>query len=144
MHNPLILIADANAHIRCFLQRELTAQGFDVALVKVHTEILKWMDAVKRPDLVILDPDIPFIGGNAVLLRIRSKAPQVPVIVYTAYSEDAENPVFEQADAIVEKIPNPALLIRTVRWLLGDHEKSLPYEDACSGKETKPGGQVEK
>ena len=118
MPKHLVMIADANAHIRCFLKRELAAEGFDVLSAKMHAEVLRRLDTVPSPDLVILDPDLPFIGGDGTLAQIRSKKPLLPVIVYTAYAEDAENPLFAAADAVVEKIPNPALLIQTVQRLL--------------------------
>ena len=134
MSRPVVLIADANTHIRCFLKRELNAEGFDVISAKVHTEVLKQLETADKPDLIVLDSDLPYVGGVSTLLRLRSRAPQIPVVIYTVYSEDAEKPLYAEADAIVEKIPNPALLVRTIRNLLGRRGKSRTETAVISGK----------
>ncbi|MCF8110825.1 MAG: response regulator [Desulfobacteraceae bacterium] len=118
MYRPLVLIADANEHIRLFLKRELEAEGFAVVFSNVHTEVLGILAADQKPDLVVLDANLPFIGGVSTLLSIRSRAPNLPVVIYTAYSEDSGNPEFSWADAVVEKIPDPGPLIRTIKLIL--------------------------
>ena len=127
MPNPLILIADANAHIRFFLKREFTAAGFDVAAASVHTEVLHLLQAEQKPDLIILDPNLPFIDWDLAIAHIRGKAPRIPVVLFTPYAEDMENQDFSGPDAIVEKAPDLALLIKTVRNLL---DRSKPWTNA--------------
>ncbi|MCF8027817.1 MAG: response regulator [Desulfobacteraceae bacterium] len=118
MPNPLILIADANAHIRFFLKREFMAAGFDVVAASVHTEVLHLLQAEQKPDLIVLDPSLPFIDWDLAIARIRGKAPRIPVILYTPYAEELEKQDVSGPDAIVEKAPDPALLIQTARNLL--------------------------
>lgn len=143
MSKPVILISDSNAHIRCFLKREFIAKGFEVLAAKNHTEVLKYFEPVQKPDLVVLDPNIPFIGGALTLLRLLSKAPRTPVVIYTAYPEDAQSHLYEQAAAIVEKIPNPALLIQTIRNLLEYYEVTVPAAVIKSEARSDPGGSIE-
>ncbi|MBA2880319.1 CheY-like chemotaxis protein [Desulfosalsimonas propionicica] len=127
MPNPLILIADANAHIRFFLKREFTAAGFDVVAASVHTEVQHLLQAEQKPDLIVLDPNLPFIDWDLAIAHIRGKAPRIPVILYTPYAEDVGNQELSGPDAIVEKAPDTALLIQTARNLL---ERSNPWANA--------------
>ena len=144
MPRSLILIADANFHIRCFLKREIIAKGFEVISAKSHTDILERLETGRKPELVVLDPNIPFIGGVSLLHRIRSKAPQIPVIIYTAYPEDADSPLFARADAVVEKAPDPALLIRRIHELLG-RDGAISGEAGARPKvKSGPGEPIEK
>lgn len=115
---PLVLVADSNAHIRFFLKREFMAAGFELVFAKVHTEVLRLVQHDRKPDLIVLDTGLPFIDWASAAALIRSEAPQMPIIFYTPYAEDVENLVFSGADAIVEKTPDPALLITTVKNLL--------------------------
>ncbi len=119
MDKKKILIADSNRHIRQFLCRELMAEGFTVVQAGIHTEIFNQLDQEPCPDLLILDPDIPNIGGAAVMLQLLGRLPRVPVVVYSTYPENGEHPVLGQADAFVEKIANPAFLIKSIRNVLG-------------------------
>jgi len=144
MPKPLILIADANAHIRCFLKRELLAKDFEIIFAKSHMEVLKRLETGRKPDLVVLDPDLPFIGGVSALLRIKSKAPRIPVVIYTAYAEDADNPAYSRADAIVEKIPNPVFLVRTILDLLSGYGKDRSETGLGLKKNHDQGEQIEK
>jgi CheY-like chemotaxis protein len=130
MSCPLILVADSNAHIRFFLKREFMAAGFDVVFAKVHTEVLGFVQRQIKPDLIVLDPGLPFIDWSSAVARIRSEAPGIPIIVYTPYAEDIENPIFSRADAIVEKTADPALLISTARNLVA---RSNPLAQKSSG-----------
>lgn len=118
MEKKKILIADSNRHIRQFLCRELMAEGFAVIQAGIHTEIFNCLTQESCPDLLVLDPDIPNIGGAAVMAQLLKMLPRVPVVVYSAYPENGEHPLFRQADAFVEKIANPAFLIKSIRTVL--------------------------
>lgn len=122
MEKKKILIADSNRHIRQFLCRELMAEGFTVAQAGIHTEIFDQLDQDPCPDLLILDPDIPNIGGAAVLLQLLDRLPRIPVVVYSTYPENGEHPVLGRADVFVEKIADPAFLIKSIRNVLGHVE----------------------
>jgi CheY-like chemotaxis protein len=137
----LILVADSNAHIRFFLKREFMAAGFDVVFAKVHTEVLGFVQRETRPDLIVLDTGLPFIDWSSAVARIRSEAPGIPIIVYTPYAEDIENPVCSRADAIVEKTPDPALLISTARNLLAHSKMRAQNPSGSSLEQNQLGGE---
>lgn len=53
--SPTILVADRNANIRAFLERELMAEGYDIRLAKCGREVLKWAYRMQHIGLIILD-----------------------------------------------------------------------------------------
>ena len=131
MEKKTILIADSNRHIRQFLCRELMAEGFAVVQAGIHTEIFDQLNQAHCPDLLVLDPDIPQIGGAAVMMRLLNMFPMVPIVVYSTYPENGEHPVLRQADAFVEKIANPAFLITSIRTVLA-HSKQADRQPASA------------
>lgn len=63
-----VLIADRNPHVRCFLKRELAAEGLHVIIAESGQEILKWSFGPQPLDLVVIDPDLQDMD-SAFLLK---------------------------------------------------------------------------
>jgi two-component system KDP operon response regulator KdpE len=83
-----ILIVDSAPQARRFLRSALRAQGFAVVEAFDGEEaILKTNSA--KPNLVLLDLDLPDLPGPAVIKRIREWS-DVPIIVVTACDEEAD------------------------------------------------------
>lgn len=77
-----ILVVDDEDNIRTLVQTMLKREGRHVALAA------KGKDAIavfkkERPDLTILDIDMPDIDGITVLREIRTIDPQAKVMVFT-------------------------------------------------------------
>jgi DNA-binding NtrC family response regulator len=104
-----ILIADRNRHVRNFLRRELLKEGYRVEV------------ATDAPDLLILDLEIPYVGGLTILKRLTHRYPHLPVIIHTFPSEDANDPVVQSAAAFVEKIGNTDRLKRIIQRVLREY-----------------------
>jgi DNA-binding NtrC family response regulator len=79
-----ILIIDDEAGIRDSLETLLTLEGFSV---ESATEGRSGLDMLARRayDLLLLDLALPGESGIDLLPRIRSLAPQLPIIMITAY-----------------------------------------------------------
>jgi DNA-binding NtrC family response regulator len=116
-----ILIADRNRHVREFLQRELKADGYRVGLARDGREVLLTVDGDQRPDLLILDLDIPHEGWPALLKQIRRNAPDLPVVIHTLLTEFAGHPDLESTAAFLEKSGNTDMLKSTVKKVLMTH-----------------------
>jgi CheY-like chemotaxis protein len=82
-----ILLADDSANIREYCRAALEDEGYHVALARNGADAMEVFRA-ESPDLAILDISMPGIDGLEALERIRKIAPQVPVILFTAYDED--------------------------------------------------------
>ena len=76
-----ILLVDDEPSIRFLVARGLVAEGYDVMEAGDGEEAIKRLD--DRPDLVVLDVEMPKVGGWDVLAEIRRRG-DTPVIMLTA------------------------------------------------------------
>ena len=98
-----LLIADRNPHVRMFLQREMTAAGYQVGLADTGREVLKRAFQGEPLDLIILDPDLPDADETQVLEHLLDRIPVLPVVVHT-YPPENESDSKDMNDVIfVEK-----------------------------------------
>ena len=103
MRNPLkILITDRNRHVRDLLRREFAAAGYLVQAAKDGQEVLRLIEAAWEPDLIILDPEVPYLVELAVLERLRERYPYLPVVIHSFPPESAHL-AGGQATVFVEK-----------------------------------------
>jgi len=98
-----ILIADRNPHIRCFLKRELTAEGFHVIIADNGQEILKWSFSPLPLDLAVIDPDLPDMDSSALLQKLCGRIPPLPVVLHMLPGESAIAEDIRGVIVIVEK-----------------------------------------
>ncbi|HUT54926.1 MAG TPA: response regulator [bacterium] len=98
-----LLIGDRNGHVRDFLKRELTAEGYDVRLAGDGREVLAAVNGPDPPDLLIMDLLLPFVDGLFILEKLRERQCPVPVIIYTALTEYQSDPLVKTAAAFIEK-----------------------------------------
>ena len=77
-----ILIMDDEPYIRRFLNTLLTHKGYDVTLAE---DGQKGLDRflLERPDVVVLDLQMPVMDGLTVLRQVRTLNPLQPVIILT-------------------------------------------------------------
>jgi DNA-binding NtrC family response regulator len=85
MSTPRLLIIDDDESIHDSLRSSLGG-SFIVHSALSGEEGLAECDRV-RPDVVLLDVMLPQMGGMAVLRMLKASAPNLPVIVMTAYAE---------------------------------------------------------
>jgi len=78
-----ILVAEDDAPLAEFLHQRLEEEQFAVQVVSDRKEA-KRMVFSQQYDLVLLDLNLPGAGGLEVLRGIRSKQPDVPVLIVTA------------------------------------------------------------
>ena len=82
-----IVIADRNPHVRSFLQREMSREGYRIRLAESARALLQWAFNYEPVDLIILDPDLPDAVDVHVLEALRKRAPAVPVVIHTHYAQ---------------------------------------------------------
>lgn len=103
--NFTLLIADRNRNIREFLQRELIADGYRVILACDGRQVLKIMQN-EAPDLLILDPDIPYADELKVLEQLQNGNLPTPLVVHTLLPDYTTHPFIQKAAGFVEKDGN--------------------------------------
>lgn len=80
-----ILVADRNPHVRSFMQREMSREGYRIRLAESARTLLQWVSNQEPVDLIILDPDLPDAIDVHVLEALRKCSPAVPVVLHTHY-----------------------------------------------------------
>jgi DNA-binding response OmpR family regulator len=116
-----ILITDRNRHVRNFLRRELIAEGYQVEVAADGRDLLRKINVADPPDLLILDLEIPYSGGPAILKRLRRVNSGLPVIVHGFATEDATHPSVQRTVAFIEKMGNTDRLKSAVLEVLREH-----------------------
>lgn len=99
----IILIADRNPHVRGFLKREMTAEGYRVRLAKNGREVVDRAYQNEPLDLLIIDVDLPDADEIFVLEKIQNRIPTLPVVVHTFLTEYLEHATILSTGAFVEK-----------------------------------------
>jgi diguanylate cyclase (GGDEF)-like protein len=113
IENGKVLLVDDSATIRAVVGQHLKTAGYDAALVDTGMDALEWLDA-EHADAVLLDVNLPDIGGFEVCRRIKADPStyHIPVIVLTSL-DDAESElaaIEAGADDFITKPPNPRIL----------------------------------
>jgi DNA-binding NtrC family response regulator len=80
-----ILVVDDEKLIRWSLKERLTREGHNVSEAEDGRSTAAALDA-ELPDLVLLDMKLPDTDGLTILRSIQERAPELPVIIITAYS----------------------------------------------------------
>ena len=111
-----VLIVDDEVNAVSALGELLRDEGIIVSLATSGSEALVKVDA-KRPDAVVLDVEMPGMGGLLLLERIRERFPNTPAVIMTGYLSHhagiAEARVSTGA-AYISKPVNVDELIRTL------------------------------
>ncbi|UCG77366.1 MAG: sigma-54-dependent Fis family transcriptional regulator [Nitrospirota bacterium] len=84
MADNRILVIDDEAIVRVSCQRVLTPEGFDVIVVPSGREAIDRLEKEKF-DLVLTDLKMPDMDGLEVLKTIKSRWPELIVIIITGY-----------------------------------------------------------
>lgn len=81
-----ILIVDDEKNLRRVLRDALEAEGHTVLQAATGEEALERFEK-SSCDLVLLDMILPDLNGLQILQRMKRHAPEVPVVIMTAFSE---------------------------------------------------------
>ena len=109
-----ILIADRNSHVRGFLKRELTAEGYDIRLAKCGREVLKWAYRLEPLDLIILDLDLPDIDEQSLFSKLNDRIPVLPIVIHSFQPNGVKSAVNYEHTVFVEKGGNSIEKLKTV------------------------------
>ncbi len=123
--DSLILLVEDDINQRALFEEELTDEGYRVVTAGDGREALSVAEKSK-PDLVVMDVNMPVMDGLDTLARLLEVDRKVPVIIHTAYASYRDSFSSWSADAYIVKNSDLSELKKTVRELLAKNQTSEP------------------
>jgi CheY-like chemotaxis protein len=112
-----ILIVDDEKHICELYKSELEDDGYKVSVANSGKEALDFVETT-RPDLILVDIQMPGMDGIELLEKLLGKDMGIPIILNTAYSHYREDFTTWGADAYVVKSSDTTKLKAEIKRLL--------------------------
>ncbi|AEB10210.1 response regulator [Desulfobacca acetoxidans] len=109
-----ILIADRNRHVRDLLRRELAMEGHRVSVARDAREILALLATGETPDILILDPETPYVAEFKLIEEIHRLYPAVLILIHAFQPENFHDLDISNAAAYVEKAEDLKRLKTTI------------------------------
>lgn len=129
-----VLLADDHAVVRAGI-RQFLEQAADIAVIAEADdgEMARSLIGQHKPDVAVLDIQMPKATGIEVTRWVRAHFPEVGVLVLTAYDDDPYVTAVLQAGAngYVLKTAAPASIIQAVRDV---HEGKSVLDPAITGR----------
>jgi DNA-binding NarL/FixJ family response regulator len=138
-----VLVADDHPLILAAVRRAFAqAGGFEiVAELSSGSMVLPYV-ARTRPDLVLLDVELEGVDGLTCLDRLRTHHPDVHVVMFSAWSDEATLDAARSAGArgFIVKTLGALELATAVRELLASTEYRVIGEDSADVEGSNPAG----
>ncbi len=125
MGKPRILVVDDEENIRFALKRWFEVCGFEVDLSEDGLSAVQKC-AANDYSIITMDLQMPRMNGTEAIAEIRLYHPDVPIIIFTGYCEDAEEAAYSGATRVLSKPLSLKKLEAEVRNLLGDDAPESP------------------
>ena len=100
-----VWIVDDDQSVRWVLEKALNQADMETRTFERAEHLLEAIDA-GSPDVLLTDVRMPGMSGLALLERLRTTRPELPIIVITAHS-DLENAVAAYKGGAFEYLPKP-------------------------------------
>ena len=128
--DSLILLVEDDVNQRALFEEELCDEGYRVVTAGDGREALN-VASQHKPDLVVMDVNMPVMDGLDTLARLLEVDRKIPVIIHTAYASYRDSFASWSADAYVVKNSDLSELKATVRDLLAKNSASHSDENAA-------------
>jgi DNA-binding response OmpR family regulator len=109
-----ILLVDDEESIHLLYRDELEEAGYEVHSAFSGDEALNTLEIIK-PDLIILDINMPGINGIDTLRSMKEKHPSLPVILSSAYQEFKQDLSSWASDDYIVKSADMTELLESVK-----------------------------
>ena len=123
-----ILIVEDDETLRDELSNLLSNSGYEVLILTYFKnskeEIIK-----QNPDLILLDINIPYLNGEALLKSLRDDKVNTPVIMLTSSNKTIDEvlSISYGADDYITKPYNPTILLLRINNIFKRMKKSFDY-----------------
>ncbi|MGA7616022.1 MAG: response regulator [Thermoanaerobaculia bacterium] len=120
-----LLLVEDDVDVAAGLSELLSSEGFDVAVAERGGEA---EDLVERfePDLVVLDLRLPDLDGNEVRRRLRSRWPQLPIVLSSGNADvqRLEETIDPRVTAFLAKPYDLDTLLAVIERLCGEEDRT--------------------
>ena len=82
-----VVVADDEVHIRCLVRRIILAEGYEVVGEATNGEDALVQYRKNRPDLLLMDINLPVKTGDDVLAEIMREFPDAKVVMLTMVAD---------------------------------------------------------
>jgi DNA-binding response OmpR family regulator len=138
-----LLIVDDDADLRGAVAEQLQAEDFSTLEAATAGEGVRLAQA-ERPDLILLDVDLPDFDGREAARRLRQSGVATPIIMLTAADQDDDTiqGLDSGANDYVTKPYKFAVLLARIRVQLRDYEHSEGAVFRLGDYEFRPAGKM--
>ncbi len=124
-----ILLVEDNEKQRMLYREELESEGYEVDIALDGDNALAKVE-MSRPDLVVLDIELPNRDGIETMRKLLDDYPDLPVILNSAYAHYKSNFISWGAQAYLIKTSDTSQLIAEVNKVMGKKQGGHPAPDA--------------
>ncbi|MBI4418508.1 MAG: response regulator, partial [Ignavibacteriales bacterium] len=112
-----VLVVDDEEHVGEVIGGMLKNLGYRVSVAKSGQEAVSLMETKKRFDAVVLDMNMPEMGGRETFYRLKELDPDVRVVISTGYSNTSIDgtPLRDAIDGFLQKPYQLEELSKTMR-----------------------------
>ena len=145
--DPRVLIVEDEPRMRELLLRAMTGWGFDATAARSGEEALR-LAADDPPHIVVMDLDLPGIGGLETFGRLRERQPDLQGIVLTGFgSLDAARQAIhlDVVEFLTKPVPLGDLehaLDRAIRRVVPAPPPPVVPEEVAASADPPPAGQT--
>ena len=100
-----VWIVDDDSSIRWVMEKALSRAGLNCRAFEAGDEVLEAL-TLEEPMVVVSDIRMPGMDGIALLAKLKSQQPDLPVIITTAHS-DLDSAVSSYEEGAFEYLPKP-------------------------------------
>lgn len=132
---PRILIVDDEENIRYALRRWFEVCGFEVDLAEDGLAAVQKC-AINDYAVITMDLEMPRMNGSEAIPEIKLYHPDVPIIVFTGYSDSSEDAALSGATTILSKPLSLRKLEEEVRRLIAARQAPSSREEPAPPVDT--------
>ena len=103
--NERVLVIDDEEHVGEVIGGMLTDLGYAVTTVQSGKAAIDLLKKKKRFDLIVLDMNMPTMGGRETFYKLKELHPDVRVVISTGYSNTSldGSPLRQAVDGVLQK-----------------------------------------
>jgi DNA-binding response OmpR family regulator len=119
-----ILLVEDDKNQRLLYEQELRLEGHEIITAIDGKDAIKKVQE-QRPDIIIMDINLPKMDGIEIMGRILNKHKGIPIIIHTAYSSYKDNFMSWAADAFIVKSSDLTELKNKIKEMITNKSQRL-------------------